>query len=191
MKNEATGKPLTVEQEMAKFSGFTTNNGETVKPDKTAEGPGDRNLDDSERAAGVTVVNEQSRTAAPGAKKTTTAAAAAPGPKAAAVPVVLTDEESTAALEKGAETLGVDSVDELTDEEKADVLDEALKSKKAAATKQGPSGDARVTGRVIYRAINSAPRRAVVAPKLAPPALNPSWNPLSAASLLLKVARRP
>lgn len=113
-----------VADEMAKFSGFTTNNGETVKADTTNKGPGDSNLSDEERAAGVKIVGEE----APRGKadeKTET--------KAPAAKVTLTDEESDAALTKARTDAKLGDGEELTKEEEDEALLAALATKKESA----------------------------------------------------------
>jgi hypothetical protein len=113
-----TARP-TVEQEMAKFNGFSTNNGETVDPKTTAKGPADDNLSEDERKAGAKVVGEQSRTAATDKP----------------AKVELSDDEKEAALDKSRTTLGLKDDEELTPEEEAAALAEALKEKTKSAGK--------------------------------------------------------
>lgn len=116
-----TGKAPTVAEEMAKFSGFTTNNGETVPASKTTTAPGATDLSDEERAAGAKVVGgKEARATGAGAK-----------PAAAPVKVELTDEEADAALEAARAKLG--EGEELTPEEEDETLATALDAKKAAA----------------------------------------------------------
>lgn len=122
-------KPLTVEQEMAKFSGYTTNNGETVAPNDPNQRQGSTSADLSpeERAAGAKIV---------GGKE-----ARAQGNKTSAnesAKVELTQAESDAVLE--ALRADLQEGEELTDEEEAAALAEALTEKAAKAkTKNGPN----------------------------------------------------
>lgn len=116
----------TVQEEMAKFSGFTTNNGETVKADTTVKGPGDDNLSPEERAAGIKIAGEEAprgKADDKGAKTTLTLP----------VKVTLTDEESTAALDKARTDLKLSDTEELTKEEEDEALLAALNSKKETA----------------------------------------------------------
>lgn len=105
----------TVEQEMSKFKGFTTNNGETVDGETTRKGPAERNLSPEEEAAGVTIAG---------------AAKAAETTK-----VELTDEEKTAALDKSRTALDLKDDEELTPEEETEALAAALKEKGKASGK--------------------------------------------------------
>lgn len=118
-----TGKAPTIEQEMSKFKGFSTNNGETVDPKDTVKGPGDDSLSAEERAAGITVIDEKPGAAAPKEVK----------PE-------LTDAEKEAALEKARTTLGLNDDEELTDAEQKAALAEALKDK-TKSTGKGKSRD--------------------------------------------------
>lgn len=122
----------TVEQEMAKFGGFSTNNGETVDPKTTTKGPGDRNLSEDEEKAGLKVVGEVPRKAGE-----------AKGGEAKPAKVELTDAEKTAAVDKARTALKLADDEELTDEEEAEALETALTEKKAA-NKPGATRDDRV-----------------------------------------------
>jgi hypothetical protein len=117
----------TVAQEMAKFSGFSTNNGETVKADTTTKGPGDSNLSDEEIAAGFKVAGEEAPRGKAGEKTDTKET------KALAAKVVLTDEESDAALDKARADAKLGDGEELTKEEEDEALLAALNTKKEAA----------------------------------------------------------
>jgi hypothetical protein len=118
-----TGKAPTIEQEMAKFKGFSTNNGETVDPKDTVKGPGDDNLSAEERAAGIKIIDE------------TPGAAAAAAAKAANEKGELTEAEKTAALDKARTVLKLEDDEELTPEEETAALAEALKEKGKTAGK--------------------------------------------------------
>lgn len=115
-----TVKAPTVEQEMSKFKGFSTNNGETVDPKDTVKGPGDDNLSAEERAAGITVIDEKPGAAAAGKAETK---------------VELTDAEKDAALDKARTVLALKDDEELTPEEESAALAEALKEKTKGAGK--------------------------------------------------------
>lgn len=121
----STGKAPTVAEEMAKFSGYTTNNGETVPADKTTKGPADTDLSDEERAAGVKIVGGEAR------QKT------APAEKVVTAKVELSDAEAEAALTAARDALA--DGEELTDEEETAALAAALTEKKAHANKPAPT----------------------------------------------------
>lgn len=123
------GKAPTVADEMAKFTGFSTNNGITVSADKTKTGPGEIDLADDERAAGIKIAGKEAR----GAEKTS-----------ANIPakVELTDDEAEAALAAAREKLG--EGEELTREEEDEVLSTALGEKRSKATPKGPTTSDRV-----------------------------------------------
>lgn len=131
----AQEKAPTVEEEMSRFKGYTTNNGETVDPksDVTRRGAGDTNLSPEEEQAGGKVINEQDR-------------GAAKGGEAKPVKVELTDDEKTAALDDARKVLQLKDDEELTEEEEAEALAKALTDKKAAAKggKGGNDRDSRV-----------------------------------------------
>lgn len=118
-----------VADEMAKFSGFTTNNGETVKSDTTIEGPGGRNLSEEERAAGIKIVGGE----APRGKEAPKAGDKGAEKAAAPAKITLTDDESTAALDAARAAAGLTDDQELTKEEEDEALLAALATKKEAA----------------------------------------------------------
>lgn len=118
-------KAPTVADEMAKFSGFTTNNGETVAKETTTTSPGKTDLSDDERKAGGKVVGGEAR------KTTDTATKPAK--------VELTDAEADAALAAAQDAAGEGA--ELTTEEQDEALAAAL-SEKQNKSKQ-PSGNDR------------------------------------------------
>lgn len=132
----AQEKPLTVDQEMSRFKGFTTNNGITVDPkaEEARRGPGDRNLSPEEEAAGVKVVGEQPRGAKGGEGK---------GGEQKPAKVELTDEEKTAAIDGARTLLKLKDDEELTEDEEAEALAAALTEKKQAS-KPGNDRDSRV-----------------------------------------------
>lgn len=142
----------TVADEMAKFSGFSTNNGETVDPKTTNKGPGEVNLSDEEIAAGVKIVGEEAPRKA-GDKKEVAAEVKTPPAK-----ITLTEDETTAALDKAKADLKLGDGEELTKEEEDEALLAALATKKEAATKPGNSRVARAEGRA-----KAADRRAALA----------------------------
>lgn len=114
--------PPTVEQEMAKFSGFATNNGVVVDAKDTTKSAGDVNLSDDEKEAGITIVGEKPR-----------GAAADKGEKPpAAAKVELTDAEADAALEAARTAAKLGDGEELTKEEEDAALLAALSAKKDA-----------------------------------------------------------
>lgn len=121
-------KPPTVEEEMSKFTGYATNNGETVDPKATTKSPGEVNISDDEKRAGVTVANEQDRTGKEDDKGGKAAETKTPAAK-----VTLTDDESTAALDKARVDLKLADGEELTKEEEDEALLAALATKKEAA----------------------------------------------------------
>lgn len=129
--NALAARP-TVDQEMAKFKGFSTNNGETVDGETTRKGPAERNLSPEEEAAGMTVAGADK-----GGDKTTK--------------VELTDDEKTAALEKSRTVLGLKDDEELTPEEEKEALAAALKEKGNTAgkgkTKEQTPAERRANGR--------------------------------------------
>lgn len=116
-------KAPSVADEMAKFSGYTTNNGETVPAAKTVTSPGTTDLADDERAAGIKVAGGEAR-----AKGATTT-------EKPAAKVELTDAEAETALEKATAELG--EGESLTVEEETEVLTKALTEKRAKA--KGPA----------------------------------------------------
>lgn len=109
-----TGKAPTVEQEMAKFSGFTTHDGATVAPADPANRRGSEETPPADKKDAAGAKDEKSG-----------------GKGAAPAKVELTDAEETAAIAKASE--GLAEGDELTDSEKADALADALTAKKTAA----------------------------------------------------------
>lgn len=115
----AAGKAPTVADEMAKFNGFSTNNGETVAPDdaNARKGAGDRNLSDDERKAGVKIAGTDTREAA-----------------------TLTADEEAAAIEAATKAKG----DDLTDEEADEAVAAALAEKSKPAGKKPESADERL-----------------------------------------------
>jgi hypothetical protein len=112
--NDAEGKQPTVEEEMAKFTGFSVKDGETDSGKPTAE----------EEAAAL--ANRSSH------EENTRRAAAAPAAKEEKTPVELSDEESEAAITAAQEAAGDE---ELTDEEKEAAVSAALAEKTKAAAK--------------------------------------------------------
>lgn len=114
-------KAPTVAEEMARFSGYTTNNGQTVPADKTTTSPATTDLSDDERAAGVKIVGGEAR------QKT------APAEKVMLIKMELSDAEAEAALTAARDALA--DGEELTDEEETAALAAALTEKKAKAGK--------------------------------------------------------
>lgn len=114
-------KAPTIEQEMAKFSGFTAENGKTVESGKENKVGSNRDISPEEEQAGSKL--------APGAATKPNKSAEKPSPVAAAK-VELTEDESAAALDKAREKLG--EGEELTEDEETEILAEALNEKRAA-----------------------------------------------------------
>lgn len=118
-------KAPTIEQEMAKFGGYATNNGVVVDAKTTTTSAGDVNLSDDEREAGITIVGETPRNGAAKADKADKTPAIAK--------VELTDAEADAALEAARTAAKLGDGEELTKEEEDAALLAALSAKKDAA----------------------------------------------------------
>ena len=157
--NDAEGKPPTIEEEMAKFQGFTVRDGETDSGEATAE----------ERAAAAanasTHAENQARGAAPALK---TAAAAKPAAKVAAAPaqaatpkVELTEDERAAALTAAATAAGV-TEGELDESAIAEAEAKALSDKAKAADKDTRKQTANRRFAEITRARRTAERESAV-----------------------------
>lgn len=122
-----TGKAPSMQEEMAKFSGFTTNNGATVAADDkdTKTSSADVDLSTDERNAGVTIAGGEARQ---GGKQADSKSAK----------IELTADEEAAAIEKAGTALGLKDGEDLTVDEKAEALTEALKAKKETSKSGSP-----------------------------------------------------
>lgn len=121
-------KAPTVAEEMAKFSGFTTNNGETVAKENTITSPATTDLSDDERKAGMKIAGgKEARNETKSDDKSGKPAK-----------VELTEEEADAAVD--AARAALEEGEELTPEEEADAIAAALTEKQSKAAKPG-NGD--------------------------------------------------
>lgn len=159
MQNDATGKPPTVAEEMARFQSVAFKDGE-VSNDTAKEGSSDQEAREA-RAAQVNGRTHQENVDA--GKTGTEGTKDNKGAEGDGKSVELTDAEKDAALEAAAKTDGED----LSDEEKEAVLATALASKQRTAAvaarkaaKAARYTDAHRTAKAAERRADAAERRA-------------------------------
>lgn len=150
--NEALGKAPSIEEEMAKFKGFSVKDGEVA--DGTAKSPADERAEAEERERLAQAANSRTHAENQSAGTTNT-----DGKGGKAAEVALTEDEEEAALQALAKEKGTE---DLSQEDMQAALDKALAAKKAAATNTGKTKQQRKADRYDenYRARRAAEREA-------------------------------